>query len=173
MDYTWHYSSPLGTITLASDGEALVGLWFDGQKHFAATLDPCHPQRPLPVFAEAEKWLNLYFSGKAPGFTPLLRPRGTAFQLAVWQMLLTVPFGQTVTYGQLARQLAAVRGPIRVSPRAVGGAVGRNGLSLIIPCHRVIGTQGQLTGYAGGLERKRWLLAMEQGAAGLPANVPE
>ncbi len=139
MDYIRHYASPLGTIILASDGEALVGLWFDGQKHFAATLDPCHAQRPLPVFAEAEKWLNLYFSGKAPGFTPLLRPRGTAFQLAVWQMLLTVPFGQTVTYGQLARRLAAGPGPGRGSPRAVGGAVGRNGRCLIMPGLRVIG----------------------------------
>ena len=159
MEYSWHYVSPLGGITLASDGEALTGLWFDGQKHFPAALG--HTEKPLPVFDEAVKWLDLYFSGKDPGFTPKLSLRSTPFREAVWEMLRSIPFGKTVTYGEIAARLAGERGLVKSSARAVGGAVGHNPISLIIPCHRVVGAGGRLTGYAGGIEKKRFLLSLE------------
>jgi methylated-DNA-[protein]-cysteine S-methyltransferase len=161
MHYTAHYDSPLGGVTLGSDGRALTGLWFDGQKYFAATLDPEHEARELPVFSETKRWLNRYFSGSAPDFTPPLRLYGTDFQKSVWEALLAIPYGQTVTYGELAAKLAERRGIGQVSARAVGGAVGRNAVSLIIPCHRVVGANGALTGYAGGLDRKIRLLERE------------
>ena len=161
MEYTHHYASPLGGITLASDGEALTGLWFDGQKYFAATLDPEHEEKPLPVFAEADRWLAVYFSGRDPGFTPPLNMKTTEFRKAVWELLLTIPFGRTMTYGELAARLAQQMGMEKMSARAVGGAVGHNSISLIIPCHRVIGADGALTGYAGGIERKEKLLRLE------------
>ena len=160
MDYIHHYASPLGGITLASDGSALTGLWFDGQKYFAAALSPDSEEKMLPVFADADRWLDRYFTGSIPDFTPLLNPRGTPFRLLVWETLLTVPFGQTVTYGQLAAMVSAQRGS-NSSARAVGGAVGRNPISLLIPCHRVVGADGRLTGYAGSIEKKRFLLALE------------
>ena len=163
MEYTHRYASPLGGITLASDGNALTGLWFDGQKYFAATLDTEHRETALPVFAEADRWLDLYFSGKAPDFTPPLSMKTTAFRRAVWELLLTIPYGSTMTYGEIAALLAQKRGLPRISARAVGGAVGHNAISLIIPCHRVVGADGSLTGYAGGLDRKRRLLALERG----------
>ena len=156
MEYTHHYISPLGGITLSGDGEALTGLWFDGQKHFAETLSAAHEKRFLPVFRDAELWLDLYFSGKQPSFTPALRPRGTAFRRAVWDVLLSIPYGHTATYGQVALMLGSP------SPRAVGNAVGHNPISLIIPCHRVVGSGGKLTGYAGGTDRKARLLEMER-----------
>ena len=158
MDFLCHIPSPLNALTLASDGEALTGLWFDDQAHFGAGLSDVREERPLPVFDEARRWLALYFDGRQPDFTPLLCPRGTAFQRAVWDALLDIPYGQTTTYGELARRLDGA------SARAVGGAVGRNPVSIIIPCHRVLGADGRLTGYAGGLERKRYLLRLE-GAA--------
>ena len=161
MDYTWHYDSPLGGVTLASDGLALTGLWFDGQKHFGETLSADHTEKPLPIFVEAEKWLNLYFSGQAPDFTPVLRLNATPFRQAVWVILRTIPYGQTMTYGEIARRLMEQTGRTRLSARAVGGAVGHNPMALIIPCHRVVGADGSLTGYAGGIERKRKLLEME------------
>ena len=161
MDYLHHYASPLGGITLASDGEALTGLWFDGQKYFGASLSDGRQEEDLPVFAAAEQWLDLYFSGRVPDFTPPLRWRTTPFRRAVWELLLTVPYGRTVTYGWIAEQLAARNGPANPSARAVGGAVGRNPISLIVPCHRVVGANGSLTGYAGGIERKKKLLELE------------
>ncbi len=161
MEYTHHYQSPLGGITLASDGEALTGLWFDGQKDFAATLSAAHAERDLPIFEEACRWLDLYFGGADPGFTPALRMRTTAFRKAVWEILLTIPYGTTMTYGQIAERIARQRGAGCVSAQAVGGAVGHNAVSLIIPCHRVIGADGSLTGYAGGVEKKLQLLRME------------
>ena len=161
MDYLSHYASPLGGITLASDGAALIGLWFDRQKHFGELLSDETEECRLPVFEQAARWLDLYFSGRDPGFTPPLHMRTTPFRQAVWTHLLDIPYGQTVTYGALARRLAGQRGFSRGSARAVGGAVGHNAISLIIPCHRVVGADGSLTGYAGGLERKRRLLALE------------
>ena len=155
MDCTTRYDSPLGGITLASDGAALTGLWFDGQKYFAGTLAPEHEERALPVFDEAHRWLDIYFSGRDPGFIPPLVIRGSGFRKAVWDVLLTIPFGHTMTYGEISRRLGCK------SAQAVGGAVGHNSISLIIPCHRVIGSNGSLTGYAGGIERKIRLLRME------------
>ena len=162
MDFLHHYASPLGGLTLASDGEALTGLWFDGQRSFGDTLSGDGEERALPVFSQADRWLDCYFSGRAPASAPPLRLRGTPFRTAVWEILRAIPFGETVTYGEIAGRLAAERG-LRTSARAVGGAVGRNPVSLIVPCHRVVGSGGRLTGYAGGLERKAWLLAMERG----------
>ena len=156
MEYTHHYPSPLGGVTLACDGDALTGLWFDGQKHFAETLSENREERFLPVFRDACLWLDLYFSGKQPDFTPPFRPGGTAFRRAVWDVLLSIPYGQTVTYGLVARVLGCP------SPRAVGNAVGHNPISLIIPCHRVVGSGGTLTGYAGGTDRKAALLELER-----------
>ena len=170
MDYIYHLPSPLGGITLASDGEALTGLWFDGQKYFADTLSPVHEEKRLPVFAQAEQWLAVYFSGKQPDFTPKLAMRTTPFRKAVWEILQTIPYGQTMTYGEIAAQLTARAGQSRISARAVGGAVGHNAISLIIPCHRVVGARGSLTGYAGGLEKKRRLLVLE--GAALPGLFP-
>lgn len=161
VDYMNRYDSPLGAITLASDGDFLTGLWFDGQKHFAATLCEEHEEGNLPVFKDAARWLDTYFEGKEPDFTPPLALRGSAFCKKVWEVLLTIPYGQTMTYGEIARILAARQGLGKMSARAVGGAVGRNALSIIIPCHRVVGTQGSLTGYAGGIDRKLKLLSLE------------
>ena len=161
MDYTHHYISPLGGITMASDGEYLTGLWFDGQKYFADTLKTQCEEKDLDVFRRTNRWLDIYFSGKEPDFTPPLRMRGTEFRQEVWQILLTIPFGKTMTYGEIAKILADRRGIKSMSAQAVGGAVGHNPISLIVPCHRVIGTNGALTGYAGGLEKKTRLLDME------------
>ena len=165
MDYTCHWNSPLGGITLASDGEALTGLWFDGQAHFAETLDPERLERRLPVFDAACQWLEIYFSGREPGFTPALALRTTPFRRQVWEIMLGIPYGRTMTYGAIAGRIARGRGLARMSARAVGGAVGHNAISLIIPCHRVVGASGRLTGYAGGLARKARLLELEQAGA--------
>ncbi len=161
MDWVCHWDTPLGPVTAASDGESLIGLWFDGQRHFAAGLSPERREADLPVFREVRRWLTLYFQGREPDFAPPLAPRGTAFQRAVWELLRAIPYGETVTYGAVAAALARETGE-SASPRAVGGAVGRNPISLLIPCHRVVGAGGSLTGYAGGLDRKRALLALEK-----------
>ena len=160
MLYTSHYASPLGGMTLVSDGTALVGLYFDGQKYAAEGLDATHTQKTLPVFEEARRWLDVYFSGRKPDFTPPTAPAGTAFQQSVWKILRTIPYGQTVTYGAIARRIEQNTG-CRMSAQAVGGAVGRNPISILIPCHRVIGADGSLTGYAGGLDKKERLLQWE------------
>ena len=162
MDFIHHYRSPLGGMTLASDGEALTGLWFDGQKYFGSTLSAEYGESALPVFDQTAAWLDIYFSGRAPEFTPPLNLRAAPFRRSVWEILLTVPFGHTVTYGEIAAILAKQKGSPRMSAQAVGGAVGHNPVSLIIPCHRVLGSDGSLTGYAGGLEKKEWLLKMEK-----------
>ena len=160
MQYTQTYLSPLGRILLASDGDALTGLWFEGQKYFG--LDPAHEEMDLPVFDETKRWLALYFAGAEPDFTPRLAMVTTPFRKLVWETLLTIPYGQTRTYGEVAAMAAARGDMTRVSPRAVGGAVGHNPISLIIPCHRVVGADGSLTGYAGGLDRKVRLLELEK-----------
>ena len=167
MEYTAHCDSPLGGITLSSDGEALLGLRFDGQRHFAGTLAPVHKEKSLPVFEQTRRWLEVYFGGRDPGFAPPLRMNGTAFRRAVWEILLKIPFGRTMTYGEIAAELVRGKGLARMSAQAVGGAVGHNPIALIVPCHRVIGADGSLTGYGGGLERKRRLLALEGADAGL------
>ena len=162
MDYISHYNSPLGGITLASNGEALTGLWFDGQKFFGDTLQPQCREADLPVFQETHRWLDIYFSGRDPGFTPKLCLRGTPFRKAVWEILLTIPFGKTMTYGEIAARIAVRMGLGRMSAQAVGGAVGHNPISLIIPCHRVVEAGGHLGGYAHGVDRKRRLLGLEK-----------
>lgn len=161
MDYIFHYASPLGKITLASDGEALVGLWFEGQKYFADTLSSEHTESELPVFAQTAKWLDIYFSGKAPDFIPPLRLRLTEFRRAVCEIMLTIPYGQTMTYGEIADIIAKQKNLSGMYAQAVGNAVGHNPISIIIPCHRVIGANGSLTGYAGGLDKKSRLLELE------------
>ena len=170
MEYLKFVSSPLGRILLSSNGDALTGLWFEGQKYYGANLPALCAERQVPVFEQAEAWLAVYFGGNAPDFTPPLFPRGTSFQKEVWELLLTVPFGRTVTYGNIAAVLARRRGLLHFSAQAVGSAVGHNPVSLIIPCHRVVGADGSLTGYAGGLEKKERLLAMEGGL--IPMTTP-
>lgn len=162
MDYTSHYDSPLGGITLGSDGENLIGLWFDDQKYFADSLDRLHQIKELPIFDDTKKWLDIYFKGKIPNFTPKLYMRCTDFRKAVWNIMLQIPYGQTMTYGEIAEAVARERGLKKMSAQAVGGAVGHNSISLIIPCHRVVGTSGSLTGYAGGIDKKIQLLTLEK-----------
>lgn len=162
MTYICHYHSPLGGITISSNGKELTGLWFDGQKYFKDTLLKDCVEKNLPVFEETKRWLAIYFDGKAPDFTPPLKMNTTAFRKAVWEILLTIPYGQTMTYGEIADKIAKQRELANMSAQAVGGAVGHNSISLIIPCHRVVGTNGSLTGYAGGIEKKVQLLTMEK-----------
>ena len=161
MHYTTFYESPIGRMLLAADDTGLTGLWFEGQKYFARCLDRENEEKELPVFAEAKRWLDIYFSGKEPDFTPPLHFTGTDFQKEVWDILCAIPYGQTMTYGAIADQIAKKRGLSRMSAQAVGGAVGHNNLSIIVPCHRVVGSDGSLTGYAGGIERKTFLLNLE------------
>lgn len=161
MQYIDTYSSPLGGITMASDGESLTGLWFDGQKYFGATLTDSREEKHLPVFQQAKKWLDLYFQGKKPPFTPPLSPQGSPFCQRVWEILLQIPYGQTMTYGEIASRIAEKQGLESMSAQAVGGAVGHNPISIIIPCHRVVGSNGSLTGYAGGIDKKIALLTLE------------
>lgn len=163
--YAHRWTSPLGVILLAGDGEALTGLWFEGQKYVPDRLLSRAQACRTPVFERAERWLEAYFSGEEPGCMPPLAPQGTAFQQEVWQILREIPYGKTVTYGEIARQLARRRGIPSMSAQAVGGAVGRNPISLMIPCHRVLGAGGSLTGYAGGTARKQALLELEGCAA--------
>lgn len=165
-----HYNSPLGGITLACDEERLTGLWFDGQKYFGSGIlkdDPmpekAETKKP-PVLEQTVKWLDLYFSGQKPDFTPPLHLIGSEFRLAVWKILLEIPYGQTTTYKELAGRIAEQRGIKSMSAQAVGGAVGHNPISIIVPCHRVLGTDGSLTGYAGGIDKKISLLTLEKAA---------
>ena len=162
MTYTQHYDSPLGSILLAADDVGLTGLWFDGQKYFARGLSNERIEQETSVLAEAKRWLDIYFTGKKPDFTPPLHPIGSAFRRSVWEILLQIPYGQTTTYGEIAKQLAEKHGLPRMSAQAVGGAVGHNEISIIIPCHRVVGADGSLTGYAGGIGKKEKLLELER-----------
>ena len=147
---------------LAADETGLRGLWFDGQKYFARDLSAERIEQNTPALTEAKRWLDIYFAGKEPDFLPPLHPIGSAFRQSVWEILLKIPYGQTITYGDIARQLAAKRGLANMSAQAVGGAVGHNEISIIIPCHRVVGSSGSLTGYAGGIDKKVKLLELER-----------
>ena len=165
MEYTAQYVGRLGNITLASDGSRLTGLWFNGQKHFAATLDKEHEQRQdLLIFEQTLKWLDIYFSGKIPDFTPPINLKTTPFRAEVCEIMLAIPYGKTMTYGEIAQRIAHERHERHFSSQAVGGAVAHNAISLIVPCHRVVGADGSLTGYAGGVDRKKKLLEMERNA---------
>lgn len=146
---------------MASDGESLIGLWFDGQKHFAAGLQGDCEERDLPIFMRTRDWLDCYFAGMEPDFTPSIQPAGTPFRMAVWEELLKIPYGKTTTYGGIAKEMALQKGTETMSAQAVGGAVGHNPISIIIPCHRVVGSGGGMTGYAGGTDKKEELLRLE------------
>ena len=155
MLFLTHYASPLGPILLAADETGLTGLWFEGQKYFPSFLGVDYQEKETPILTETARWLDVYFSGKDPDILPPLHPQGSPFRQAVWNILLTIPRGQTMTYGEIARRLGVH------SAQAVGGAVGHNPISILIPCHRVVGSDGSLTGYAGGFDRKTRLLQLE------------
>jgi methylated-DNA-[protein]-cysteine S-methyltransferase len=159
MSYSTNYESPIGEILLTSDGRNLTGLWMAGQKYFAATAGDVARKDDLPIFDKTRDWLDRYFAGRNPKISELpLAPQGSDFRQAVWKALCAIPYGQVATYGDIARRLGTA------SARAVGGAVGHNPISIIIPCHRVVGKNGGLTGYAGGLDRKVKLLELEGNA---------
>ena len=148
---------------MAGDEDALTGLWFEGQTYYASTLIGTEQEAALPVFVQTAAWLDKYFGSQDPGFTPPLHLTGSPFRQTVWELLLTIPYGKTTTYGMLAQRFAELTGRPVPAAQAIGGAVAHNPVSLIVPCHRVIGADGSLTGYAGGVYRKEWLLALEQG----------
>lgn len=161
MKYKNSYQSPLGKMIMASDGVNLTGLWFDDQKYFALNLSADAVYNDLPVFDKTKLWLDEYFNGVKPDFIPPIYLKGTDFQREVWDILLKIPYGSVITYGDIAKEIAEKRGLSRMSAQAVGGAVGHNPISIIVPCHRVVGTNGSLTGYAGGIEKKAYLLQLE------------
>lgn len=161
MQYISHYNSPLGAILLSADCEGLTGLWFEGAKYYANHLDSNHREISTTILEETKEWLDIYFTGKEPNFMPPIHMIGADFQMAVWKQLRKIPYGKTTTYGTIAKEIARQRGITRMSAQAVGGAVGHNEISILIPCHRVIGSNGNLTGYAGGMDKKIALLNLE------------
>lgn len=165
MTYTTHYTSPLGIILLSADDIGLTGLWFEGQKYFAdlpdLNVNVNGKDYENDILKDAIRWLNIYFSGKNPDFMPALHPIGSDFRKEVWDILLKIPYGKTMAYGNIAKEIARQRGCKTMSAQAIGGAVGHNKISIIIPCHRVVGTDGSLTGYAGGIDKKVKLLELE------------
>lgn len=162
MHYTCKYLSPLGEMTIAGNGDSLTGVWFDEQKYFGATLGAEHEERSLPIFEQTREWLDRYFSGSNPGPIPAVAPEGSPFRLAVWEILKRIPYGKVITYKDIAEEIGRQKGVPGMSAQAIGGAVGHNPISIIIPCHRVVGSNGSLTGYAGGISKKVKLLALEQ-----------
>lgn len=174
MFYLCNYLSPMGSITLASQHNKLVGAWIEGEKYFAHTINTQTEQNPnLPIFNSTKKWLDDYFSGKQPNLYQLeLAPTGTSFRHLVWEILCKIPYGKVMTYGDIAKQIALKTNKTSMSSQAVGGAVGHNPISIIIPCHRVIGANGNLTGYAGGIDKKIKLLQHE-GVDTTPFFVPK
>lgn len=154
------FDSPISTIRIAERDGSLIGLWFDNQKEFSA--EPATDGRDLPVLRQAKDWLERYFSGQMPSVSELrLAPEGNEFRKAVWELLCEIPYGKVTTYGEIARKVAAKRGLPRMSAQAVGGAIGHNPIPVIIPCHRVVGADGALTGYSCGIEKKIALLRLE------------
>jgi len=162
MEYTQNINSPIGTLTVSSDGTNITGLWIEGQKYFARTLETDALEKNLPIFERVREWLDIYFSGKKPDFMPPLMPKGSSFQKSVWDALCKIPYGNTTTYGKIANEIGQINNGKPTSARAVGGAVGHNPISILIPCHRVVGKNNDLTGYAGGLHRKMALLKIEE-----------
>lgn len=162
MQYISHYQSPVGEILMAADNIGLTGLWFEGQKYFAFYLDKEHEEKEVPILKRTKEWLDIYFEGKEPDFRVPFHFTGTDFQNEVWEILCEIPYGRTMTYGEIAKKLADKRGVKQMSARAVGGAVGHNGISVLVPCHRVVGAGGSLTGYAGGIDKKIKLLQLEK-----------
>lgn len=157
------YDAPVGKLFLRAEGNALTGLWIEGQKHFPREMPESISDSPgLPVLEQAKEWLNRYFAGEKPSPEELkLQPVGSDFQLQVWEILRRIPYGQVLTYGEIAREIARQRGNNTMSAQAVGGAVGHNPISILIPCHRVIGSDGCMTGYDAGVDKKRYLLCLE------------
>ncbi|MDO5541301.1 MAG: methylated-DNA--[protein]-cysteine S-methyltransferase [Eubacteriales bacterium] len=163
MKYIEKYESPIGKIILASDEESLTGLWFEGQKYFPhIPPDAEAAGKDLPVMSMTKKWLDIYFQGEEPDFMPALCPAGTPFRREVWEILQRIPYGNTMTYGEIGQLLAKKHGRQNMSAQAVGQAVGHNPVSILIPCHRVLGKGNALTGYAGGVEKKLMLLKLEK-----------
>ena len=162
MEYRNSYISPLGRILLTADEIGLTGLAFEGQKNAVQGLIRESEEKETTLFSGVKKWLDIYFSGVEPDFQIPIHLEGTDFQMCVWEMLCTIPYGETTTYGAIAKQIAHDRGISKMSSQAVGNAIGRNPVSVIVPCHRVIGAKGNLTGYAGGIERKAELIKIEQ-----------
>ncbi|MFP3090296.1 methylated-DNA--[protein]-cysteine S-methyltransferase [Treponema sp. TIM-1] len=161
MEYIHSIKSPVGMLTVSSDGKNVSGLWIEGQKYFSKTLGKDVLEQDLPLFEKVEKWLAVYFSGKEPDFMLPLMPQGSPFQKSIWKLLGNIPYGQTTTYGEIAKQFERENKDRHTSARAIGNAVGHNPISILIPCHRVIGKNGNLTGYAGGITIKRKLLQTE------------
>ena len=155
--------TPLGEVRLRSDGKSLTGLWFVGQVNDAKEHSDIEIKDDLPIFGQVETWLESYFSGKQTPIKIPLQPKGTSFQERVWQILQEIPYGETMTYGEIAQRIAKEKGVATYSAQAVGQAVGKNPISILIPCHRVLGKNGALTGYAGGVHRKEQLLRIERG----------
>ena len=176
MNYYSTYYSPIGKLYLVSDGAVLTGLFFDAEKilsniernaekgswkEIEGKKEPCFQQKSLPVLEKTKQWLDLYFQGREPDFFPELSFHDTPFREEVWELLKEIPYGKTVSYGDLAKKIAAHHGIKKMSAQALGGAVGKNPISIIIPCHRVIGADGSLVGYGGGMNRKKYLLELE------------
>lgn len=161
MNYIDKYCSPIGNITMASDGENLIGLWLDGQKYYANILGDEVKEKSLKVFENTKKWLNIYFSGKEPNISIPIKLIGSDFRKEVWNILLEIPYGKVISYGGIAKIISRKRGFRKMSSQAIGGAVGHNPISIIVPCHRVVGAKNNLTGYAGGIAKKIRLLELE------------
>lgn len=162
MEYVYTINSPVGMLTVASDGQNICGLWIEGQKYFPKIPGNAVVEQKLPIFERVREWLAVYFSGREPDFMPPLVPTGSPFQRSIWKSLCKIPYGKTASYGELARRFAEPEnGGKQTSARAVGGAVGRNPISILIPCHRVLGSNGAPTGYAGGIAKKLQLLKLE------------
>lgn len=161
MHYTSIYQSPVGEILLAADDAGVVGIWFKGEKYYAYCLDKENEPQETHIIKEVKRWLDIYFEGKEPGFTPPLHMIGTQFQIEVWNILREIPYGKTTTYKEIAKKIAKNRGIERMSAQAVGTAVGKNSINLIVPCHRVVGTNSSLAGYAGGIDKKITFLKLE------------
>ena len=162
--YITYYNSILGKLTIASDGENIIGLWIEGQKYFEDTIknENIIKKDNLEIFVKTKDWLDRYFRGKRPDIKELkLSPKGSEFRKNVWKILCKIPYGQTITYGKIAKEIATLMNKKSMSAQAVGNAVGHNPISIIIPCHRVVGINGSLTGYAGGIDKKINLLSIE------------
>ena len=162
MQYKMTYKSPVGDLTITTDGQNVTGLWFENQQNYESLLNDIVKEQHQPIFDKVTHWLDEYFSGNKPAINFPLKPTGTDFRMTVWKKLQAIPYGETVTYGDIAQQIAEDRGRSKMSAQAVGGAVGSNPISIIIPCHRVVGANGSLTGFGGGIDRKIKLLKNEE-----------
>ncbi len=164
MIYTSNYDSPLGKLLIASKDSKLIGLWIDGQKYYLSSIkEEMQVKDDEEIIIKTKLWLNRYFDGKQPQIDELLlAPFGSDFRQCVWNILKTIPYGETITYGEIVKKIAKERNIPKMSAQAIGGAVGHNPISIIIPCHRVLGQGGKLTGYAGGIDKKIWLLNHEK-----------